>query len=100
VEQHRITVRRGALYIDAADRAVAAGTVFDNELNVALRRDFRRDQPDKSVDTAPGETGTMIRIARSGKPDSARAMCGASRVLAPASIDAIAERRFIIAARR
>ena len=62
--------------IEAADRAVAAGAVLDDELNVALRFDLGGDQPGEDVDAAArrhrnddadgaiGKTGLRTQDAR------------------------------------
>ena len=52
MEQHGVAVRRGALHLEAADRAVAAGAVLDDEMNVALSLDLGGDQAREGVDAA------------------------------------------------
>ena len=50
MEQHCIAIRRGALDVEAPDRAIPAGTVLDDELNTALGRDLRCNEAREGVD--------------------------------------------------
>ena len=92
VEQHGVAVRRGALHVEAADRAVAAGAVLDDERDVALglglggdqaregvdaaARRHRHDDADGAVGEAPARARRSARAPRRPRPASSEARHG------------------------
>jgi hypothetical protein len=57
VEQHRIAIRRSALDVEPSDRAIAAGTVLNDELNIALSLDLGCNEPREGIDTSTRRYG-------------------------------------------
>ncbi len=57
VEQHRVAIRCGALDVKAPDRAIAAGTVLNEELNVALGLDLGCNEAREGVDASTRRYG-------------------------------------------
>jgi hypothetical protein len=47
VKQHRVPVRRSTMNVEACDRAISAGAVLDDELNVRQGADLSRNQPQR-----------------------------------------------------
>ena len=52
VEQHRIAIRRSALDVEPPNRAIAAGTVLNEELNIALSLDLGCNEAREGIDAS------------------------------------------------
>jgi hypothetical protein len=95
VEQHCIAIRRSAPDVEAPDRAIAAGTVLNEELNIALGLDLGCNEAREGVDASTRRYGNDNADWAIGKTACARTISGAGTAPAVARSDKIASRRFV-----